>query len=76
METLRILAIFFGGYLIALMMVYMVGSKKPHYKYFRNKEGRMMRVNINLILLVIPGLIGIIALIMLFVVALVNYRNL
>lgn len=76
MEILRNLAIFLGGYLIALMMIYMVGSKKPNYKYFTNKEGKKMRVNMNLVMLMIPGAIGVIAILVLFIIALVNYGNL
>lgn len=73
---LRDLGLFLGGYVIALNLVYIVGSKKPNYKYFTSRDGRKMRVNMNLIMLVLPALLGGIAFIVLFFVAIMNYGNL
>lgn len=73
---LKDVALVLGGYAMAIMLIYLVGSKKPHYKYFKNREGRQMRVNMNLIMLVLPALIGGIAFTVLFFLAVLNYGNL
>ena len=73
---LKDVALVLGGYAMAIMLIYLVGSKKPHYKYFTTKDGRKMRVNMNLILLVLPVLVGGIAFTVLFFLAVLNYGNL
>ena len=72
MEILKKLILFEVGYLMALMAIYFVGSKVPNYKYFTRK-GRKMRVNMNLVYIVLPALLGIALLFILGVVVLLNY---
>ena len=72
MELLKKLILFDTGYLMALMLVYWVGSKTPNYKYF-SKGGKKMRVNMNLIYIILPGIIGVILLFVLGIIVLLNY---
>ena len=72
MELLKKLILFEVGYLMALMIIYVVGSKVPNYKYFTRK-GKKMRVNMNLIYILIPAAVGIALLFVLGIIVLLNY---